>query len=144
LKKLFRIISDTFEISPPATPIAIEKAENYFNFQFPNDYNDFLKFTNGLEGETSENYLVLWSAEELIDLNEAYHVKEFVQNVIIFGSDGGEDAYAFDTSGNEIKIIRLPFIGMGHIASELISDSFEEFLKLQLKGSTNFFQRMFR
>ena len=135
---LEKLISNSDTV-PPANPSAIAAAETFFDLKFPKDYKEFLQFTNGFEGETKENYLVLWSAEELIELNQAYHVREFVSNVILIGSDGEEDAFAFDTIN--MAIVRLPFIGMGHIASEKLSDSFEGFLSSQIKENKSFFKR---
>ncbi len=121
----------SFDTVPPATDAAIAAAESYFNFLFPADYKSFLQFTNGLEGETESNYLVLWSAEELLELNQAYNVREFAPNIIIWGSDGAEDAYAFETSSRDV--VKLPFIGMGHIPYDKLSDTFDEFLASQIK-----------
>ena len=74
---------------------------------------------------------MLWSAEELVKLNQAYHVNEFVSNIIIIGSDGAEEAFAFDTTN--MTIVQLPFIGMGHIPNEKLSDTFSDFLSSQIK-----------
>lgn len=130
MKQLPDKLTDFSTVSP-ATVSAIEAAEKYFSLMLPEDYREFLQFTNGLEGETADNYLVLWSAEELVELNQAYNVKEFVSNIVIIGSDGAEDAFAFDTTN--MTIVKLPFIGMGHIAQEKLSDTFSDFLSSQIK-----------
>jgi hypothetical protein len=110
---------------------AIESVERFFNIKLPSDYKEFLQVTNGLEGETADNYLVLWSAEELVKLNQAYHVNEFVSNILIIGSDGAEEAFAFDTT--DMTIVQFPFIGMGHIPDEKLFDTFSDFLSSQIK-----------
>jgi hypothetical protein len=119
------------------THSAIEAAEIFFNTKFPNDYKDFLQLTNGFESETEDSYLVLWSAEELVELNQAYNVKEFVSDIILIGSDGAEDAFAFDTTN--MTIVKLPFIGMGHIANEKLSDTFRDFLYSRIKVDKSLF-----
>ncbi len=141
MKQLLKKLPESFDMVSPATLLSIETAEEFFNLKFPTDYKEFLQFTNGLEGETSDNYLVLWSVEELTELNRAYNVKEFVSDIIIIGSDGGEEAFAFDTTN--MTIVNLPFIGMGHIANEKISDTFQDFLSSQLKDNKSFFKRLF-
>lgn len=143
MKQLFEKLSNNFEISAPATINAIEKAELYFDFKFPADYKEFLLFSNGLEGNTGDSYIVIWSIEELIELNEAYKVKDFISNLIIFGSDGAEDAYGFNISGENCKIVKLPFIGMGHISSEIIGNTFDDFLDSKLKGNKSILKRLF-
>jgi len=140
--QLLEKLANSFDTVSPATPSAIETAEKFFNLKLPTDYKEFLQFSNGLEGETADSYLVLWSAQELVELNQAYNVKEFVSSIIILGSDGAEDAFAFDTTN--MTIVKLPFIGMGHIANEKLSDNFADFLSSQIKEENKgFFKRLF-
>lgn len=141
MRQLLEKLKERFETNPPATLSAIENAEWFFNIQLPTDYKEFLQFTNGLEGETTDSYLVLWSVEELVELNLAYNVKEFISNVIIIGSDGGEDAFAYDTTN--MTIIKFPFIGMGYIANEKLSDTLGDFLSFQMKVRASFFKKLF-
>ena len=142
MTQLLEKLAKSFDTVLPATHTAIETAEKFFNLKLPTDYKEFLQFTNGLEGETADSYLVLWSAEELVELNQAYNVKEFVSNIILIGSDGAEDAFGFDTTN--MTIVKLPFIGMGHIANEKLSDTFGDFLSSQIKQENKgFFKRLF-
>ena len=124
-------LTDSLDAVSPGTVYTIESVEKFFDIKLPSDYKDFLQSTNGLDGETADNYLVLWSTEELVKLNQAYHVNEFVSNIIIIGSDGAEEAFAFDTTN--MTIVQLPFIGMGHIPNEKLSDTFSDFLSSQIK-----------
>jgi len=121
-------LADHFITSAPATLSEISAIEIFFNYTFPTDYKDLLLVTNGLEGRTEKQYLVLWSTHELMELNTAYQVKEFVSDLIIFGSDGAEDAFGFNTSGKTISVVKLPFIGMGYLPTEKLDDSFNSFL----------------
>src|ERR1700743_1841159 len=135
MKLLLDSLARDFSISAPATLAEIAEAERWFNYSFPPDYKDFLSAANGLEGQANREYLVLWSTKELIDLNTAYKVKEFVTDVIIFGSDGAEEAFGFDISGSPAPIVQLPFIGMGYIPTRRLCGSFEEFLSLKIPAS---------
>jgi len=42
-----------------------------------------------------------------------------------------------------MTIVKLPFIGMGHIANEKLSDTFSEFLSSQIKENKGFLKRFF-
>jgi hypothetical protein len=119
-----------FITSAAATASELSQIDRFFNYAFPIDYKDFLQITNGLEGNADKGYLVIWSIEELLELNTAYQVKEFASHLILFGSDGGEDAFAFDTSGPAVSIVKLPFIGMGYVPNHKLANSFQEFLSL--------------
>lgn len=129
-------LSRNFDTAPAASEQEIAAAESHFGFVFPTDYKDFLRVTNGLEGMVDNKYLVLWTAAELIELNVAYKVRDYIQDIIIFVSDGAEDAYAFDISGPNPLVVTLPFIGMGHIDNKKLADTFEAFLlpRIRAKG----------
>ncbi|MCU0450991.1 MAG: SMI1/KNR4 family protein [Bernardetiaceae bacterium] len=142
MTQLLEKLANSFDIVSPATSSAIDSAEKFFNLKLPTEYKYFLQFSNGLEGETADGYLVLWGAEELIELNQAYNVNEFISNIILIGSDGAEDAFGFDTTN--MSIVKLPFIGMGHIPNEKLSDTFSGFLSSQIKEENkSFFKRLF-
>lgn len=140
MKQLLEKLASQFDLVSPATLSAIETAEKFFDLTLPTDYKEFLQVTNGVEGKTKDNYLVLWGAEELVELNQKYNVKEFILNIVIIGSDGAEDAFAFDTTN--MNVVKLPFIGMGHIPNEKLSDTFEDFLSSQIIENKSFFKRL--
>jgi hypothetical protein len=103
-------------------PISIEFAELYFRVDFPKEFRAHLQSINGVQSQS----LVLWGLDEMVQLNVAYHVEYFAPDLILIGSDGAEDAFAFERS--TMHIVRVPFIGMGYIAGEKIADSFADFL----------------
>lgn len=142
MRTLSRKFKADFYLNAPATNVAIDIAEKHFACCLPEDYKELLLCSNGFEGNATDNYLVVWSIEELVTLNEAYNAKEFISDVIIFGSDGGEEAFAFDISTEKITIVKLPFIGMGYIANEKIADSFREFMGSQIREKKSIFKRL--
>jgi hypothetical protein len=91
----------------------MDAVQMHFKVTFPADYRAFMAESNGAEGSVGEHsYLVLWPVEDMIPLNEAYAVHEFAPGLILFGSDGGGTAYAFDTRETALVIVEVPFIGM--------------------------------
>ena len=103
-------IMKNMEFTTPATTEEINAAEKELGLEFPKSYVDFLLITNGAEESIGEeNYLVLWSVNEIVELNNEYAVKEFTPQLTYFGSDGGGTAYAFDVSGDTISFAEIPF-----------------------------------
>ena len=85
------------ELNEPSNPLEINKTEDKLKIKFPEQYKKFLLSHNGAEGSIGENsYLVIWSIEDIISLNEEYGDFEFTPEILYFGSDGGDMAYAFD------------------------------------------------
>jgi hypothetical protein len=81
----------------------------------PTDYVQFLQWSNGAEGPVGPaSYVSLWPVEQLEQRNDDYGVSTFAPGLLIFGSDGGDTAYAFDlrSANGPSIVVELPFIGM--------------------------------
>src|SRR3989442_10555776 len=90
---------------------ALLEAERKLQVEFPVDYARFLKDRGSGEGPVGRvGYLVLWRCSELIELNRAYGVAEYAPELVLFGSDGGDTAYAFDRRGVPASIVAVPFV----------------------------------
>ncbi|HIP39182.1 MAG TPA: SMI1/KNR4 family protein [Desulfocapsa sulfexigens] len=118
------------ELNDPAPNEEITKAEKKLRVSLPFSYKEFLKFSNGAEGDIGkENYLMLWKVEELAELNEAYGVDEFADGLLLIGSDGGDTAFGFDKRTPTMRIITVPFMGMSLDEVQIIGEDFEVLLK---------------
>jgi len=119
----------------PATDIALTQAEREIGAKLPFEYLEFLKIRNGGEGFVGPNsYVMLWRAEELASLNQAYEVQKYAPGLLLFGSDGGGEAYGFDTRTSDWEIVQVPFVGMTWDLVWPLAKSFKEFL-LQLAAA---------
>lgn len=98
--------------------------------KFPDDYIEFMLYSNGAEGFVGESYLAIWRLEEIVPLNDGYMVDKFVPGLILFGSDGGGEAYAFDTRFTPTQYVEIPYIGMSFETKKFLGISFLEFLNL--------------
>ncbi|EQB90152.1 hypothetical protein J2Z44_001710 [Clostridium punense] len=122
-------------LNAPTTTANLENTEQILNIQFPMNYKEFIKEFNGAEGEIGPNkYVVFWSLEDIVELNEAYEVNEFAPGLILIGSDGADTAYAFDNRYNSKPIVEVPFIGMDLEEVKVCTDTFEEFLEYLYKS----------
>lgn len=102
-----------FELNEPTTLTVIREVEELLGISLPNDYSNFLLFTNGGEGIVGQSYLALWKIEDLHELNDAYKTYEFAPGLVIIGSNGSDIAYCLDTRTNAKPFVAVPFIGMG-------------------------------
>ena len=116
------------DVRSPAKQEEIEMAQEVIKVDLPEQYVNLLLLTNGYEGFIGKSYISLWKIEELVELNDAYGVKEFAPNLVLFGSDGGGEAYAFDAS-KDMVIINIPFIGLGLEKESILAETFNEFIK---------------
>ncbi len=102
---------------------------------FPEDYVAFMMNNNGGEGFLGESeYLILWPIEAIDHLNTAYEVDEYAPGLVLFGSSGGGEAYAFDRRSARAAIVEVPFVGMNLDLASPISSSFTDFLEQLRQG----------
>ena len=73
--------------------------------------------------------MILWPVKRLRELNEGYHVGEFAPGLVLFGSDGGGEGFAFDTRGGSTTIVSVPFVGMELDVVRPVATTFNGFLE---------------
>lgn len=92
----------------------------------PADYLAVIAAFGGREGFLGGTYLRLYRLHELVALNIAYEVPSLLPDVIVFGSDGGGEAFAFQLG--EAAVIRVPFLPLGPAHAQRLAGSFTEFI----------------
>lgn len=98
---------------------------------FPSDYKEFLLMFNGGHGSIGDNsYLKLWERDKIEEFNNDYEAPEFLNNIVLIGSDGGDTAYGINKKG---QFIEVPFIGMDDEEVNIISNSFADFINYLCK-----------
>jgi hypothetical protein len=117
-----------FDANPPAAAALIARCQSHLNFRLPADYVQFLQQMNGGEGFVGENYLRAWPVEELIQYSKDYDTEEGAPGLFLFGSNGGGEAFAFDTRSNPPPIVAVPFI-LELEAAVILALSFDAFLQ---------------
>ena len=123
-------MSDNITRRDGAPPSMIASLQRWAGVELPQSYLDLLKMTNGVEGFASENnYLVLWPADQIAQLNEAYSVGEFAPGLLLIGSNGSDSGFAFDTRHQPMAIRSVPFVGMSLDEAKVVGSDFEDFLK---------------
>ncbi len=113
----------------PASQSAISTLEQAIGIRLPVEYRELLQLSNGLEGFVSDtHYLVLWPIEQVAELNDGYRVSEFAPGLLLFGSNGGDTGYGFDTRTEELPIVEVPFVGMSLEQAKQLGTTFAAFL----------------
>ena len=115
-----------FHANPPADDLTLQVLADR-GIRLPEDYRRFLLSHNGGDGFVGQSYVILWRAEELQELNEAYEAPRWVPGLLLFGSDGGGEAFAFDMR-HEAEVLSVPFVGMDRRYGQRLASTFTEFL----------------
>jgi hypothetical protein len=123
-----------FNCNPPAGVAVIRQFEAESRVRLPDDYAELLQQANGGEGFVGNAYVILWRVEELLEMNKAYQVAEYAPGLFLFGSDGGGEAFAFDTRSDAKPIVSVPFVGMELKLARPIASNFKAFLEELVKS----------
>lgn len=109
----FKLLAGQLTLHAPADAFEIAQFQADQRVKLPEDYVGFLLHSNGAEGPVgSSGYVNLWAINDLSELNRGYRVGEFAPGLLIFGSDGGDEAFAFDLRDSSMPIVGVPFVGM--------------------------------
>ena len=109
--------------------VLFNRLEEEAEVQLGDKYSKFQPFLEemisgeGMVGE--ESYLILWEKNELEQLNQAYEVDEYLHDILLIGSDGGDMAYGINAQGEYVEV---PFIGMDDDEVEVVAGNFDEFI----------------
>ena len=122
------------DLRPPATDAAIIKCVEYLGGDLPEDYEQFLRMSDGGEGSVGSSYAAIWDVENLIAGNTRLNVREYNPDLVVFGSEGGEGAFCFDKRTKPWKVVMVPFIGLSWDDAVPMGNSFSEFLQRLRSG----------
>ena len=119
----------TFSSTGNASDADIHSIERHFGCKLPIEYIIFLKARNDGEGFVGPQYLTLWNAHEVIQMNIKYEAEKYAPGLLLFDSSGGGEGFAFDLRVENISIVAVPFIGMSLNDACQLASSFNGFLE---------------
>lgn len=92
----------------------------------PQEYLPAVAEFGGREGFLGETYLRLYRLEELVALNSAYEVPALLPEGIVFGSNGGGEAFVFPLGENAVE--QVPFLPLAAGYAKRRASNFSEFV----------------
>ncbi|MCF6404461.1 SMI1/KNR4 family protein [Chitinophaga filiformis] len=112
-------------INSPIDSTKFSEIINSIDCNFPDDYLEFLRETNGGEGTIANGkYVQFWRAEDLIKYNGGFG--EFTPDFFLIASDGGGTGFAIRRK--EGTFVSFPFIGADEDIIDDVGKVFREFL----------------
>jgi hypothetical protein len=118
-----------FRGNAPASLASILRCQGSLSFRLPADYVQFMLTADGGEGFIGKHYLMLWPLAEVIKENTGTYYAEAAPELLPFGSNGGSEAFAFDTRSTPASFVMVPFIGMELDVAQSIAPTFRLFLE---------------
>jgi hypothetical protein len=116
---------------PGVSSQGLQELTDFFNsasFSPPDDYLDFMRDSNGAEGNVGEKaYLAIYSIQEMRERNAASQAIEPL--LFFFGSNRGGEGYAFDLSRADKQIIAIAQDDLDRTYAADMGTSLLEFLE---------------
>ena len=102
--------------------------EEQLHIVFPEDYLEFLKWSNGGEGYIGKNYVSLWKVEDLEVLNREYQIQTYLSKGYLgIGTDGGGICYGFCLE-KQFAIFKCPLGDLDINEITIVANSIKDFL----------------
>jgi hypothetical protein len=119
----------------------LASAEASLGVKFSSDYRDIIKSSDGFEENLPNAHLVLWSLEEVVDINvrDAYGLGESLPGLLLIGSDGGGELLAFDLRTEPALVVLVNAVSSSWEDARYQADSLRSLLvALRAGGSYAF------
>ncbi len=126
------VINSAFEVvnsAPRSSEIEIEELVRYAQINIPMEYLSIIRKETELEISVAKiKFLRLWGAKGCIEMNESYHIQQYIPNSLAIGDDECCNAllYAEGEKGFGLYIVSLS--DLEENAMVYIADSLKTFL----------------
>jgi hypothetical protein len=100
----------------------------------PRDLRAFLEQHDGGRGKVGTRPLILWSAEEIARKAQTEEVSLAIPGLLLFGTDGGAEAYGYLPRLRQRRYGRIPLIAAGVHEFEALADSLQALLDALAEG----------
>ncbi len=137
INECIMLLSSLWHCERGVTKNVLENVEQITGFKLPQDYKNFMQWSNGGEGVLKNIRLSFWPAEDLVSLNEDYKINEYLgKKVLAIGSDGGAICLLLDYQGNndEPCFSSVNFGGLDPDEIKVIAPKFTLALELAIAG----------
>jgi hypothetical protein len=121
----YSYLRDELTLRGPADQAQVARLREQLGRQVPDDYLEFLIAHDGADGAVG----VLAPVAEIGRAEDLYPELDHLRGLVVFGSDGGLEAFGFDPAGT---VVVLPWIGGREDA--VPQGSFAQFLRRLIEG----------
>lgn len=126
MKKIIEIINKDWYSNPPCNQQMMLRLEK--SFPLPDDYKEFMSWSNGGEGYIGSQYVALWKIENVIQLNNDYQIQQHLsEKYLAIGTDGGDNCIGF-YFGNPTFIFLQPLGDLDSSVNRFVARSFTDLL----------------
>lgn len=125
----FRDILSSLRQSEGASTAEVEKIEAAIGFEFPIDYVEFIRSTNGFGAFVGDGiYLMIYDLSSLLEIYDIRRTSR-LGDYILIGSDGGDRCFGYVRDQPNPRIVEVsgsdPDLGIRNDIGSALDDLFE-------------------
>ncbi len=129
MSERYEAFLEKYVAASPSTTREVTTLESELGISLPDDYRTFLLNRGRGEGFFGRRYLLLYSADQILPFNHDYETSKHAPGLLLFGTDGGGEGFAFDLREASYHIVIVPLIGMSLNDAKRIASTFTDFLE---------------
>jgi hypothetical protein len=112
MKNIIDLVSPYWYKKPPCDGADVAKVERHLGLQFPPDYIDLLKWSNGGEAKLGTAHFALWPIQDVIRRNGSASIFKYMTNRFVgIGTNGGDECYGLDYTGGDVPTLAIVPLG---------------------------------
>lgn len=109
MEEVLRLTQSMELVGAATSEAAIAEVERMLGMKLPQDYAEFVLLRNGAAGPVGQGGWARFIAvEDLVEENKQCSELDHLAGWLLFGSDGGGEAFLFDEAG---QVLVAPWIG---------------------------------
>lgn len=118
MNKAIDCVAGFWHRKPPASEAEILQAEADLGIVFPEDYRQFLLWSNGGEAKIGRAYFSLWRVGDIARRNISASIKKYMSSLFVgVGTNGGDECYALDYSV-DVSSPKFAIVPLGDLSHE--------------------------
>ena len=123
MKQIIEKINKSWHSNPPCDQQIMLSVGKLF--PLPDDYKEFMLWSNGGEGNIGSQYLSLWKIEDLMQLNKEYQIQKYLSKKSLVDTAQLKDNFGFVSENIERgNILAAWSVGFGGVAEGLAKMAF--------------------
>ncbi len=130
--KIIDKISDSYRIDASesySTEEELKKLRDFSEIEIPQDYLDIISYRTEIEiSVRGEKYIRIWGAVGCIDMNEAYHIQDYIPCSLAIGDDEGGNAQIYATGEKGFGLYIIAFNDLDEEEMLYVADSLSDLL----------------
>lgn len=127
MNTLIQELLNSLRCNPPAHENDLARLRGLFHNSIDSDFLDFITYADGAEGDVKDNYLMIYSIHDIIEVFHLNNTDPDYSSIFVFASNGGIIKLAFSVQAPH-RVFLIDYYDFN--LNTVLGNSFAEFIQL--------------